>query len=94
MPELPPYSNLTTSKEAAESIVDSYPKTQSRVLRTISNHPVGRTCDEVEELTGLSHQSVSSAIRSLTKAGVLFDSRHRKPTRTGRNAIIWKVTTP
>lgn len=92
MAELPPYSNLTTSKEAAESVRAIYPMTQQKVLTLIQEAP--RSCDEIEQLTGLSHQSASSAIRKLTKAGVLIDSRKTSITRSGRKAIQWKVATP
>lgn len=92
MAELPPYSNLTTSKDAAESVRETYPKTQKKVLDLLREAP--RSCDEIEQLTGLSHQSASSAIRKLTKAGVLIDSRKTSLTRSGRRAIQWKVATP
>ena len=48
-----------------------------------------RTCDEVEEWMGRSHQTVSSAINSLMTAGFIVASGERRKTRSGRAAIVW-----
>lgn len=49
----------------------------------------GVTCDEAEsELQGL-HQSVSPAFHALSRRRSIVDSGARRPTRTGRLAIVW-----
>ena len=85
-----PYSNLTTSKAAARSVTETRPNLISRVFKAIRSRR-GATCEEVELFLGAAHQSVSSAIRTLALAGQIFDSRRRRVTRTGREAIVWKV---
>lgn len=95
MAETIPYSNRTTSKAAARSVATTRPLLQEQVFRVISgkagNGSGGATCDEVERILEASHQSTSSAIRALTKAGRIIDSRTVRKTRTGRDAIVWKV---
>lgn len=85
-----PYSNLTTSKAAAVSVTETRPNLIERVFKTIRSRR-GATCEEVELLLEASHQSTSSAIRRLALDGRIFDSRRRRVTRTGREAIVWKV---
>ena len=51
----------------------------------------GATCCEVEEAIGLLHQSASSTITGLRKAGRLVDTGKRRPTNTGCMAIVWGV---
>lgn len=98
MVETIPYSNRTTSKAAARSVAGTRPLLQEQVFRVISgkagNSLGGATCDEVEKILEASHQSTSSAIRALVKAGRIIDSRTVRNTRTGRAAIVWKAATP
>lgn len=49
----------------------------------------GATCDEVENLLDLRHQTASCLIRFLTQDGFLRDSGERRLTRSGRKAIVW-----
>jgi hypothetical protein len=47
------------------------------------------TCWEVETQLGLLHQSASSTITRLRSAGHVVDTGERRPTNTGRMAIVW-----
>ena len=55
----------------------------------------GMTCDEVEVVTGRSHQTISARVYDLKQAGYI--GRHiapdgafiRRPTRSGRGAHVW-----
>lgn len=51
----------------------------------------GCTCDELEQETGRSHQSMSASIRGGVKQGLIVDSGLRRKTRSGRQAIVWKA---
>lgn len=53
---------------------------------------LGRTDDELEYLLGIPHQTASALRRGLVKNGKVEDSRYRRRTRSGRNAIIWVAT--
>ena len=51
----------------------------------------GCTDDEVEQITGRSHQSVSATRNSLMEDGLVVDSGMRRKTRYGNDAIVWVV---
>lgn len=101
-----PYvADSDTSQEAAASIEPHLTELQMRVLECIARaksrfsfsvhracerHP-GLTCQEVETKTGLDHQTVSPRILELRRMGLIEDSGHRRKTRSGRNAIVWRV---
>lgn len=70
----------TIQKENLEAIVLSF--VQGRGLR-------GATCDEAEVHLGLRHQTSSARFTALNKRGDIVDSGRRRPTRSGRKAIVW-----
>ena len=49
----------------------------------------GATCDEIQVMLKLRHETASGFIRFLTQDGFLIDSGDRRKTRTGRSAIVW-----
>lgn len=52
----------------------------------------GKTCDEIEAETGLTHQSASARVNELAhwKPTPLIEERHaRRKTRAGRSAAIY-----
>lgn len=51
----------------------------------------GMTDDELEVVTGLSHQCESARRNALTSKRKVRDSGLRRPTRTGSPAIVWVV---
>lgn len=51
----------------------------------------GWTDDELEQHTGRTHQSVSAARNTLMRKGYIADSGQRRKTRSGNDAIVWKV---
>ena len=52
----------------------------------------GLTDDEVENITGWTHQSASACRNVLMNEGFLVDSGERRKTRRGTNAIVWRIT--
>jgi hypothetical protein len=76
-----------------QTSVDAYrsigPSLLNRVRALMGGQSL--TCDEVEILLCAKHQSVSATIRALVKEGVLADTGERRPTRSGRKAIVWGV---
>jgi hypothetical protein len=83
-----PHNGTDTSVDAATSIEEHLPRLERAVLEVIVYHD-GATCDEVEQKTGLAHQTASARIRGLAKRNVIRDSGSRRPTRSGRKAIVW-----
>lgn len=51
--------------------------------------PMGATCDEVEEVLGMSHQTASARVNGLMNDRWLVDSGRRRPTRSGSDATVW-----
>lgn len=65
-------------------------KPVSRILDVIRQSGVrGATCDEVEETTGLSHQTASARVHELMKAGRIVAAEGKRKTRAGRAATVW-----
>ncbi len=87
----PAFSNETTSKEAAKSMIDAAPSLRDKVFLFIkTNTEYGATCEEVETALNLSHQCASARITELhQKVGSIIDSGLRRKTKSGREAIVW-----
>lgn len=88
---------IEVSRVAAEETRRAARASVERILpdlrRTVLGQIVkagGATCDEVEVALGLSHQSVSARVNELMEAG-LIAAAGRRPTRSGRNAVVWRV---
>jgi hypothetical protein len=62
---------------------------QGIVYRSL--HAARGTCDDVEERTGLPHQSCSPRFGELDRMGRIQKTGERKRTRLGRWAAVWKV---
>lgn len=88
---IPPHvSGSDTSFGAATCIARHIDNLHDRIT-TFIDQIGGATCDEVERLLGLSHQTASARIRELTQLGRLRDSGERRKTRTGRNARVYTI---
>ena len=80
-----------TSGEAWASVRDLLPAVDAAILVELKS---GATSDEVEERLGFKHQTVSAQIRHMAEAGLVCDSGEKRPTRSGRGAIVWVVQPP
>jgi hypothetical protein len=80
-----------TSIRAHESQKDKAPLDRVRLSDRIRKYPTGITCDRLEGLLGMKHQTASARLRDLAIAGKIVDSGRRETTSTGRKAICWKV---
>jgi hypothetical protein len=78
-----------TSEAAAAAIVGDLARLEAVVLSVIKARPC--TCDAVEAVTGLAHQTASARIRALVLRDRLVDSGERAKTRHGRAAVVWRV---
>ena len=85
-----PSNGVATSDAAAASIGTDVGRLRALVLGYIQTRG-GLTCDEVELASGLSHQTASARINDLHRLGRIVDSGDRRKTRSGRNAIVWRV---
>ena len=90
-PDVPGHNGTDTSIAAAESIKPIRAVEQRRVLRMFELYRDGLTCDRIESMTGMSHQSCSARIRDLVIAGAIRDTGRTQPTRSGRAARVYEL---
>jgi hypothetical protein len=76
-----------TQDAAWQSVQPRLHTNNHKVLAAIRDTP--RTCDELEQALGLTHQTCSAAVNSLMNAGLIVASGYRK-TRSGRSARVWR----
>ena len=93
-----PHNGVDTSIDAAESISESLSAMRLQVFQEVKNAKDGLTCDQVEQILGMKHQTASARLNDLMKAEppVLcfeIDKKTNKPrrrtTRSGRTARIY-----
>ena len=95
-----PHNGTEPSKDAAESIKPLVSGMCQQVLDLIRSRADGMTCDEVEEVLGMKHQTASARIRDLKtcqppliKHKLKGDgSPDRRRTRSGRTAWVYLST--
>lgn len=85
---LHPAKGPITSQQAAESMTNIGPLAY-KVLINIATTEHGLTCDEIEKMMDGKHQTISARVNELRDKGWIKDSGQRRPTRSGRNAIVW-----
>lgn len=79
-----------TSFAARASLEPHLELLEKIVMTFLEDDP--KTCDAIEELSGLSHQSASARLTALSKRGIIYDTGLRAPTRSGRKAIKWAIS--
>lgn len=89
---VPRVAGSDTSTAAAVSIEPGLATKQGLVLALLRISPLGLTDDDLERLTSTRHQTVSARRRELVLAGLVVDSGDRRPTSSGRSAVVWKAT--
>lgn len=83
-----------TSQAAGEAARLRSGSLREAVYKIIANRPGGATCDEVEEILGRTHQSVSSAVHTLMHNGhitPLLDAERSDVTRMTRSGRVAQV---
>lgn len=93
-----PSNGVRTSDEAAEAIEQDGSRLRRLVFRTIEKNIIvdksdGLTCQEVEKITRIKHETVSARIWELHTHGLLRDSGRTRLTKAKRKAIVWVVPT-
>lgn len=92
---LPPFVRGNDTSEAAALSKRSSAPTDRAKIRAIfeesDGDPEGFTCDEIEAITGLRHQTASARIRELVLMGSLYVTEQRRQTRSGRTARVYAV---
>jgi hypothetical protein len=84
-----PFEPEEARREAHERIKPDKARLRLVVLGAIQRAGgAGRTTDEVEVETGLSHQTASARVNELRNGGAIVPAGKR-PTRSGRNAVVY-----
>lgn len=86
--------SLNTPADVSRAAGDSIDRARLRgiVLEAIRKGGAhGRTCDEIEVLELLTHQTCSARVHELAGLKQITDSGMRRPTRSGRKAVVWVV---
>jgi DNA-binding MarR family transcriptional regulator len=99
-PKVAPTSVLhpDTSWQAARSMREQLTSDCQDILDALAavgglgDDPIGLTVDQLEQRLARSHQSVSARVNQLMELGWIRDSDVRRPTRSGRRAIVWVLT--
>jgi len=85
-----------TSYEAAQSLRSDLSALRQRVLSTVQAAPHGITCERLEGITGLKHQTASARLKELQDLGQVewrIDPRtgkhHRAINASGRSAKLY-----
>lgn len=92
-PPPPTHRDVDTSQAAAAQAAPHVPGRRDVLLSIIGGQgPHGATIDELQAATGWLVQSVCPVVNSLQRSGLIRDTGHRRPTRTGSPAKVWTVT--
>lgn len=93
-----PHNGTDTSRDAAESIRSQINGMCRDVLEKVRECPSGLTCEQVEQLLGMKHQTASARLRDLMEMNpspleFRLDQKTGKPQRrvnsSGRTARIY-----
>lgn len=83
-------SRQETSKAAEQSVADDTARLRRLVMNAVKGRGKhGATCDELEVLFHLRHQTASARLRELFLMNRVKDSGERRLTRSQRKAIVW-----
>jgi len=85
-----PYSNPTTSRAAAQQI-EPVSGTQRAVLLDYLRAHGPATDDELKLALGWESNTENPRRGELVKLGLIEDSGETRPTRKGRQAIVWRA---
>ena len=88
-PNVPGYQPTDTSKAAAKSMEPHVTRIAGFVLERLRMYP--QTCEEVEKGLGLRRSTASARITELRLKGKIEDTGERRPTESGRKAIVWRA---
>jgi hypothetical protein len=90
---LPAHQRTDTSVAAAVKIRDTAPRLRRLVYEYIAAQgQAGATDQECQEALGLASNTQGPRRIELTNSGHVRDSGQRRPTRSGRGAIVWIAT--
>jgi len=85
-----PATDIDTRRDAARSIDAHLQRLQAAVLRFLDERGArGATDCEIRESLRLAGDTARARRCELRDAGLILDSGRRRPTRSGRKAVVW-----
>jgi hypothetical protein len=88
--QLPLLFASTSDTSAAAALSVSAADLREEVLFAIrASGAHGMTCDEIETLLEMRHQTASARVHELQRGKWIKDSGQRRATRSGRKATVW-----
>lgn len=83
---------VDTSEAAADALKSQLSPLRERTLLAVGGALDGMTCDELEQHTGLSHQTAAARLWELEGAGFVYKAKQYRMTRRLRAARVYKLT--
>ena len=78
-----------TSQQAALSVADVAPNQRMRIFEFVARQGIkGCNRDEIARALELTTQTVSPRVNELVRLGLLLETDQRRPTRSGRAAVV------
>lgn len=87
----PAQKHSATSQAAAKSITPHLGPLHRAVLGLLGEHPDGLTDEEMMDLLDLGGNTVRPRRRELQLMGRIKDSGRVRPTKSGRDAVVWVI---
>jgi predicted transcriptional regulator len=86
-------STADTSTDALISITHIRGKLQRRVFKALIEYDNGEgaTCDELERMLNIKHQTLSARVRELYLGGFIRKTKRLRRTSSGRYANVYRV---
>lgn len=80
-----------TSKRSAREIESAAETWRGAVLRLLQSRPDGCTDDEMQVILGMNPSTQRPRRIELVERNFVEDSGLRRPTRSGKPAVVWKI---
>jgi len=87
----PAQRHSRTSVEAALSIVPRIGDLHREIMAWLRDHPQGSTDEEMQDGLDMPANTQRPRRRELQLAGYIEDSGRTRLTRSGRNAVVWRL---
>ena len=85
-----PFVDGSDTSRAAATSIGSGERAKIRVMQAMRDcGKNGATCEEIELLLGMRHQTTSARIRELTKIGLVVDTGLRRTNTSGCTARVY-----
>ena len=92
MNTVPAQSHRPTSVAAAAKILTRISAMHRQILDYLATHPEGATDCELQEALNMNPSTQRPRRIELLTWAYLHDSGATRPTRSGRAAVVWKLT--